>query len=512
MNKNVILLFYPLVDKDKQIPNLPFSVLNLERMLRDLGLEIIIIDERVIVDYKQIILENKDRLLMAGVSAMIGYQMISGKEFSLFFKQHSDAPLVWGGWFANVLPELALKENFIDFIIHGQGEIPFKNFVETFIRGEDFKNIRGLGYKIDNKIVINPLENIVDEKSFPNINFNLVDVNKIANINEPDNTGASSLNYIATIGCPYSCAFCCLASIWGQKTFNKDVSLIIDDLKLLKNKYRVNKVAFDDDHFFGKRSFVIELCTKIIEENLDIKWEANAHISNFLKSYSDEDIELISQSGCVAIRFGAESGSQEVLDRVNKKVKVEETYQIAKLMRKHNVRCVLYIVVSFPWNPSEDFKLTLNMVSLAKIINPGIEVGINFFVPLPNTPLYEEGIKYGFEKFTSFDQLIKFIKTEYTAPWWTRNYRKELHHFIWFYFKYANPQHYKQKPKEIRVLSFLVNKFFYPICYLRLKFNFRKLRFDAYLYFCLKKLFNFITSNKYADDSEAMARSRSWRR
>jgi hypothetical protein len=62
------------------------------------------------------------------------------------------------------------------------------------------------------------------------------------------------------------------------------------------------------------------------------------------------------------------------------------------------------------------------------------------------------------------------------------------------------------------VLSFLVNKFFYPICYLRLKFNFRKLRFDAYLYFCLKKLFNFITSNKYADDSEAMARSRSWRR
>lgn len=512
MNKNLVLLFYPLVDKDKQIPNLPFSVLNLERMLRDLELEIIIIDERVTADYKQIIIENKDKILLVGVSAMIGYQMISGKEFSIFCKQHTDAPVVWGGWFVNVLPEVALKETFIDFIIHGQGEIPFKNFLTAFIKGEDFKNIRGLGCKIDNEIMINPIEDIVDEKSFPSIDFNLVNVKKIASVNKVDNIGANSLNYIATIGCPYSCTFCCLSSIWGQKTFNKDVSLIIEDLKILKNKYKVSKIAFDDDHFFGKRSFVIELCNIIIEENLDIKWEANAHIASFLRNYSKADIELISKSGCEAIRFGAESGSQEVLDRVNKKIKVEETYQIAKLMQEHNIRCVLYIVVAFPWNPSKDFNLTLNMVSLAKIINPALQTGINFFVPLPNTPLYEEGIKYGFEKFTSFDQLIKFIKTEYSAPWWKKNYRNELHHFIWFYFKYANPQHYKQKPEEIRFLSFIVNKLFYPICYLRLKFNCRKLRLDAYLYFFLKKLFNFITNNKYADDNEAMARSRSWRR
>ncbi len=507
-----ILLFYPLVDKNRQVPNLPFSVLNLERMVRDLPVEVIIIDARINPDYKSIVDKHKDDIIVAGISAMIGYQIVAGREISYYIKENTNAKVVWGGWFVNVLPELALKEDFIDLIVHGQGEIPFQKLIEVIVYDKSYNDIKGIGYKINNKIIINEQFPIVNENEFKPIDFPQIDLMKIIAINGLGDNNQGSLNYIATIGCPYNCTFCCLATIWRQKTFTKEISTIIYDLKLFVNEYNVTKIAFDDDHFFGKKSFVIQLCEQILEQGIVFEWEGNAHIGTFLKSYSSEDLDLFYKSGCRSIRFGAESGDQEVLDRVNKKITVENCYEVAALLKKHNIKCVMYIMVAFPWNPDKDFKLTLKMVGKAKIINNTMEAGINFFVPLPKTPLYEVGIEYGFKKFESFDQIVEFIGCQYVAPWWNKNYRKELYDFIWFYFKYANPNHYKTKDPEVRFLNYLVNKFYYPICYMRLKMNFRKFRIDARIYFFMKKIFNSITNGKYSDDAESMARSRSWRR
>ncbi|MDD2634978.1 MAG: radical SAM protein [Bacteroidales bacterium] len=511
-SEKVIVLFYPLVDPDRQIPNLPFSVLNIARMIDGLSLDVIIIDERIIPDYEQKLLKIKDDILLVGVSAMIGYQMVSGKKFSLFCKNVLDVPVVWGGWFVNVLPEIALKESFIDFVVHGQGEYPFRELVIAILNHKEYDKINGIGFNDSGRIVVNPQHQISDEKQFPKIDFSLIDIKKIAEINKSDHNSFGSINYIATIGCPYNCTFCCLATVWGQKTYSKDVSVILSDIKNFYENHNIRKISFDDDHFFGKRNFVIELCTRIVDENIDIEWEANAHIGTFLNNYSDEDIILIRRSGCRSIRFGAESGDQEVLTTIKKKIKVDNSFQVAELLKKHHIKFVMYIMVAFPWNPDKDFKLTLNMVGQAKIINSDLEAGINFFVPLPKTPLYAEGIKYGFKAFEDFQQIVDFIATDYSAPWWKRNYREELHDFLWLYFKYANPKHYKSKDKKIKFINYIVNKAFYPICVLRLKFNFRKVRIDARFYFLLKRLFNWITLNKYADDREAMARTRSWRR
>ncbi|MFH2141676.1 MAG: radical SAM protein [Bacteroidota bacterium] len=509
---NKIILFYPLVDKNRQIPNLPFSVLNLERMLRDNPVEVIVIDERIQPDYFSIIDSNRNDLILAGVSVMIGYQMISGKKFSAYIKENTNAGIVWGGWFPNVLPEIALSEKYVDYIIHGQGEYPFRKLVLALLNNELFENIEGLGYKKNEEIFINELHPVVNENEFPLIDFTKIDINKIIEINGAHENSIRSLNYIATIGCPYNCTFCCLTTIWGQKTFSKDVATIIADLELFTKNYRVFKISFDDDHFFGNRSFVIELCNQIIDKNIIIEWEANAHIGTFLKNYSADDLKIIYRAGCRSIRFGAESGDQGILDRIRKKTTVQNCIDVAKLLKLYNIKCVMYIMVAFPWDPDKDFSMTLDLISKVKLINKSLEVGINFFVPLPKTPLYEESIKYGFQKFESFDQITQFISNTYTAPWWKRNYRKELHDFIWLYFKYSNPGHYKSKDKKIKFIDYVVNKLFYPLCYLRLKYNYRKFRIDAKVYFFLKRIFNFITKNKFADDSEAMARSRSWRR
>jgi len=272
----IVLLFSPLTDANSQMPNLPHSLLNLERMVRDLDIEVVIIDEKINRNYTQIIDQYKDRLLFVGISVMIGYQMISAIKCSKYIKENTTAKVLWGGWLPNVVPELALNEDYVDFIIQGQGEIPFQNFVRAILNKNDFTKIEGLGFKMGNQITINPLGTMVDEKVLPKIDYSKIDIEKIIEINGNPGYGNRSTNYIATMGCHYNCSFCCLASIWEQKTFTKDLSTIIDDLLFLTQKHGISKVSFDDDHFFGDKTFVMKLCEAILENNINKTVEAAA--------------------------------------------------------------------------------------------------------------------------------------------------------------------------------------------------------------------------------------------
>jgi radical SAM superfamily enzyme YgiQ (UPF0313 family) len=374
------------------------------------------------------------------------------------------------------------------------------------------ENIKGLGYKDSNGIIINEKATLIDEKTFPNVDYSLIDINAIIESNGIPAPEERSINYIATIGCPYDCHFCCLAAIWGKKFFAKKVDVILNDLELFIKTGNIKKIAFDDDNFFGNKSFVQNLCNGIIDRGIQLKWEANAHVSTFLKNYTEEDIRLIYKAGCRAIRLGAESGDQEILVKVNKRINVSDNYEIVKLLGKNKIKPVFYIMVAFPWDPDKDFKLTLDMVGKAKTINSNLEAGINFFVPLPKTKLYDEGIEYGFQPFKDHFELIDFIGKEYVAPWWKHDYRKELYIFLRVYFKYANPRHYKSQFGLLKIFSFIATIFLYPISYLRLRYGFRKAPFEAYIYFGLRRFLNAITGWNSKDDEESMARTRSWKR
>ncbi|MEI6346672.1 MAG: radical SAM protein [Bacteroidota bacterium] len=508
--KNKILLFYPLVNQNRQIPNLPFSILNIERVLRDLPVEVILVDERVERNVKDIINSYKDEWLVVGISAMIGYQMISGKELSEYVKQNTKAKVVWGGWFSNVLPEIALKEDFIDIVVFGQGELPFRELIISLLKDEALSDIKGIGFKQSGQIIINSKAEVHNEEEFPAINYDKVDIKKIIEVNGSNADSKRSLNYIATFGCPYNCTFCCLTTVWGQKTFSKNIDIIIDDIKLFIFKYNVTKISFDDDHFFGNKTFVLNLIQRILDEGIEFEWEANAHISYFLKSYTLEQISMFKKAGCVSIRFGAESGDQDVLNKINKKTTINDILEVVKIMKIADIKCVYYIMVAFPWNPSKDFNSTLNMLGQSKLINPDLEIGVNFFIPFPGTPIYEESKKYGFNGFKSFDDTLSVFFELFVGPWWLKNYRKELYDFIWVYFKYANPNFYKTA--ENRTTMAIINKIMYPFCYFRLKYNIRSFRFEPKIYFIIKRLVNLFNGSKYDDEKEQMVRCRSWKR
>jgi radical SAM superfamily enzyme YgiQ (UPF0313 family) len=482
MNKKAVILFNPLSNPKGNDLFYPWNILYLERMIRHLDLEIIIIDERLERNYTDIIQKTKGRLLFAGVSAIAGYQIVSGIKFSETVKSITGATVIWGGWFPTVFPEMILNDNYADYIFIGQSEVAFKTFTERIIAGDNISDIKGIGYRKDGKKYINQNFGLIPTDNFPRIDLTLFDVNRLIDLNGKVERGSRGLDYLASIGCTNHCTFCNLATAYEGKWFTKKVSEIIEDLIYLTEKAKVSYIVFGDNNLFAGKKFVMELCHAIIDSGISITWDAQAHVDYFINNFYDDDIRILYKSGCRRIKFGAESGDQEVIDLVNKNLKVEDNLRVVKILKKHNIRTRLHTMICFPLNPEKDFWITLNMIGKAILIDHKLELDVAFYKPFPKTPLYDLSVEKGFVSPTTTNDLIKYIYDKTNAPWYKKDYYKKLENFVFFYFLWANPYFFKTFSLKFRPFAFLLNVITYPIIYLRFKLNLMKFPIEAMLF------------------------------
>jgi anaerobic magnesium-protoporphyrin IX monomethyl ester cyclase len=495
MNKKAVILFFPNGHPEGYDYSYPWALLYLERMVRHLDVELILLDERINKDYTSVIQEVGDRLLFAGVSAVIGYQVVGGVRFSEKVKSLCGAPVIWGGWFVTVCPEMLLNDGYADYICVGQGEQPFKTFTERMIASEGISDIPGIGYKENENIVVNPNNVFVDPASFPAIDRTIIDLNKLLDNKEKDKPRSRIFNYLASTGCPYNCGFCSVNEVFGSKWFVKKVPEIIDDLKYFTETANISQVIFLDDTFFASKKFVREFCNEKIKSGLSFLWTAQATVDYFLRNFSDDDIQLIYQSGCRRIVVGAESGDQETLDLINKKIQVKDNLALLKLLKKHNIQTRLHTMVCLPLNPEKDFKQTLNLIGRSILIDPRVEVNIRFYKPIPKTTLYRYSVDKGFIQPSTTKEMMSSFFNKNIEPWYKMDYHKRLDYFVNFYFLFLNPFYFMNFPLRKRPFVFILNLIIYPITYIRIKLNWMGFPIEARVFrrfFRAGKLINFI--------------------
>ncbi len=486
MSKNIIILFFPLIESGEIFTNIPWALLSLERMIRHLDIEVVFIDERLNPDYSDVIIKAKENLLFAGVSSIIGYQISGGVKFTNTLKSICNVPVIWGGWFPTVIPEILIKDGYADYVCVGPGELPFKSFTEKMLLGEDISEIPGIGYKKDGSIVINPNEKFIHPDTYPPVNKDLIDVNRLIDINGKVPVGFRNVDYLASTGCPNSCGFCSVVQVYKNKWFAKKIPDIINDLKYFKEKAAISHVTFWDENIFASKKFVIDFCNELIKSDIKLTWSGYAHIGYFLRNFSENDIQLIYKAGCREIRLGSESGDQGVLDLIKKKIQVNDTLKIIKLLKKHNINSRIFLIACFPLNPDKDFWLTLNLVGKALLIDRKLYAKIRFFVPIPNTALYEISVEKGFKTPSSTIELMSFFTYRFTvnykAPWCKNDYKKYLDNFENFYYLFTNLCYYKTFPLNKRPLIFVLNFLMYPIVYFRFKLNLMKFPVEVKLF------------------------------
>jgi radical SAM superfamily enzyme YgiQ (UPF0313 family) len=309
--------------------------------------------------------------------------------------------VVLGGIHATSNPVETLKSEFIDFVVIGEGEETTVDLLDALQYNKNLKNVKGIGFKENGKIIINPprppIENL-DELPLPA--YDLVDMEQYKKYR-------NAIMIFTSRGCPFNCIFCASHLIFGKKVRRRSIENVIEELKLLKNKYGITHIAFYDDTFTLDKKYVIELCKRMIEEKLDFKWWCNTRVN----TVDEELLRRMKKAGCVEISYGFESGTQRVLDFMKKGITIEQSRKAAEITRKVGIDMHGFFIINFPTERKEE---------MIKTIKFARELPLKWFrvslaTPYPGTELFEICIKNN------------LLSEEQLQDWSRYNYLKEFY-------------------------------------------------------------------------------------
>ena len=369
---------------------------------KSLGIEVRVIDSNAdgltLDGLREII--SKETPDMIGFSVLT-FNLLNCMEVSRLIQTCSPATKIcYGGWHPTLYPQETLELGCVDFIVIGEGETTFTELVKVLQKGqapaeEDLGNILGIGFKTEKGAVRltpprNPLRNL-DELPFPA--YDLVDTHKYSNLLAC--TG-QSVTIMTSRGCPQGCVFCDMRRTAYRF---RSAANIMEEIMLWTQR-GVKEFFIQDDSFTINRMRAVEFCKLLIAAKLGIAYK----ISSRVDYLDDELVDYLKRSGCYRIYFGVESGSQRVLDYLEKGITVAQIRDAFRIAGKHGIDRCAYIMIGCPSEERADIEMTL---SLVKEIRPE-HLHCSICTPMPRTYLYQKLMGEGL---ITDDYWLKFART-----------------------------------------------------------------------------------------------------
>jgi radical SAM superfamily enzyme YgiQ (UPF0313 family) len=307
-----------------------------------------------------------------------------------------------------------------DFVILGEAEHTLAELISALDEGtRDFMHIPGLAYRHQDALVKTVRRNVMrelDELPFPA--WDLVDIEAYRRV-WLRTKGFFSINMATTRGCPFKCNWCA-KPIYGNRYNTRSPKNVIEEIKLLKTKYGFDHIWFCDDIFGLKPGWVHEFADLVEKENLAFRFKIQARADLLLQ---EDYIRDLARAGCENIWMGAESGSQKILDAMDKGTKVEQIFQATRLLKKQGIHPSFFIQFGYPGETKEDILKTIEMINQ---LLP-FEIGISVSYPLPGTVFYERVKADLREKsnWTDSDELALMFRNTYAPAFY-----KQLHRYV----------------------------------------------------------------------------------
>jgi len=231
--------------------------------------------------------------------------------------------------------------------------------------------------------------------------------------------GYFSLNMSTTRGCPFKCNWCA-KPIYGNRYNSRSPENVFTEIKLLKERYNIDHIWFCDDIFGLKPGWVIEFAKLIQQENINIRFKIQSRADLLIDA---DTIDALAAAGCENVWIGAESGSQKILDAMDKGISIQQIRQSTGLMKEAGIKPSFFIQFGYPGELKEDIGLTIDMINE---LLP-FEIGISVSYPLPGTSFYEK-VKTELQKKTNWtdsNEMALMFQNTYQP-----SYYKQLHRYV----------------------------------------------------------------------------------
>lgn len=396
-----ISLIYPLlskarsrVDENKQYWP-PLGLAYIAAVLRKNGHSVQILDRDLILRKNKLDFDKTDEITL-GIIKDFGAQILGFSattpnisdvnEFSKQVKK-MDAGIttVIGGPHCAGEPVTTLQICCgIDMLVRGEGEMAMLDIAN----GIPVDAIASLTYrKPDGSIVSNPDRPLIE--SLDSLPFPARDLLDMSYYTRPSrfisrNLSLRTTHLFTARGCPFNCHYCA-GPLIGQRTVRyHSPQRVVSEAEELINKYSVEAIYFAEDMFLSNRKRALEMMNMFIERGINKKI---AWIAQINPNATDRELlASMKKAGCVHVEYGFESGSQRILDLMNKKTNVGRNKAVAALTKKSGLRFQGNFIVGYPGEKEADFKETMAFIKETRPNN----VSLNIFMPLPGTQIYKQ--------------------------------------------------------------------------------------------------------------------------
>jgi radical SAM superfamily enzyme YgiQ (UPF0313 family) len=386
---------------------------------------------------KEQLSEWLDRLLLVGISSMIGGQIVDALELSRLMKSlKPEIPVIWGGALPTLLPELVVQEPCVDMAVMRQGEVTLIEVVHCLINGTSIYNVKsGVSIKEKGKCVIKARREFADINNFPPYRkvYHLIDLPKY--ICADEHISPRTISYHSSQGCPYSCGFCAEVPLWNKKWSGLKVETIIDDIVYLMKMQNIDGIKFYDSEFFIDKDRATSFAKSLLQKGISIKWGASAHPKRLL-SYGYDNLELLGKSGLRRLLIGVESSVEDERRLVGKNVKEEEIFAIADICASLGIYVCFTFVVGYPGVPHFNIKKSIDFAQALWNKHSQHEVKMHFYAPYPGTLLYNTALRHGFCAPTTLAQWAQYDYYQIMTPWIPEGYFKLVRNFNERYYPY----------------------------------------------------------------------------
>jgi radical SAM superfamily enzyme YgiQ (UPF0313 family) len=307
-----------------------------------------------------------------------------------------------------------------DFVLMGEGEQTLLELVTAIRNGQSaFESIAGLAWQKNGMPVRSFARKVMkDLDQLPLPAWDLVDVESYRTI-WMRHHGYFSLNISTTRGCPFKCNWCA-KPIYGNRYNVRSPGHVVDEIRLLRERYQFDHIWMCDDIFGLKPGWVNEFAELVEREKLSFRFKIQSRADLLMQ---ENYVAALARAGCENSWMGAESGSQKILDAMDKGTTVEQIAGATRLLREHGIRVSFFIQFGYPGETKEDIDLTIRMI---KNLMPD-HIGISVSYPLPGTVFYERVKSELNEKanWTDSDELKLMFRNTYSLEFY-----KQLHRYV----------------------------------------------------------------------------------
>jgi radical SAM superfamily enzyme YgiQ (UPF0313 family) len=338
-----------------------------------------------------------------GFTVMPGPQLKQAIPISKAIKQRfPKTTMVWGGYFPSNHSKVVLESGYVDFIINGPGDNAFPDLLDALEQCKPYEFIKNLIYMANGKITKTIKEDLLDQDSLPPLPYdklnNFYPLHKFLG---KSYLGNKTLAYHSSIGCPFTCSFCAVVPIYEARWKAKSAKTIYKDVKYIKDKWGADAIEFHDNNFFVSEKRAVEFAKLIKPEKM--KWWGMARIDTMDK-FSDGSLQIIADSGCKMIFFGAESGNNDVLQQMDKggTQTGDQIIRFAARMKKFGMipeySFVLGTPAPTPQQVEAQIDFEIDFIKKVKKSNPLTEIIIYTYSPVPTegSTMFEDVKASGF--------------------------------------------------------------------------------------------------------------------